>query len=250
MKLVIQRVTRASVQVDQKLASKIGRGLLVLLGIEQGDGMDQVKVLAPKLLKLRLWPDLKDPTKQWASSVMDNDFELLVVSQFTLFATFKKPKPDFHQAMGGVEAEQLYEAFNATLRESGAKVETGIFGAMMQVELCNDGPVTVELVSNPDGATPKTSASTPKSSATKSSVTPKASAPPATNLQDVQEEELLLRQPYLGGFLPSALDAQRFEELCAQSPGGTCIRRSGLAANRARWFEHVASFSALERSLW
>ena len=78
--------------------------------------------------------------------------ELLVVSQFTLFATFKKPKPDFHQAMGGASAEELYEAFVAQLR-TGGRVATGSFGAMMQVELCNDGPVTVELVAAPAGPT-------------------------------------------------------------------------------------------------
>ena len=110
------------------------------------DGMEQVNYLAPKLLKLRLWPDLKDPAKQWASSVTDNNFdarrvaisshtwaqELLVVSQFTLFATFKKPKPDFHQAMGGASAEELYEAFVAQLRTQVKGVATGSFGAMMQ----------------------------------------------------------------------------------------------------------------------
>ena len=97
--------------------------------------------LASKVSRLRLWPDLKDSKKQWASSVVDNGFELMVVSQFTLFATFKKPKPDFHQAMGGNEAEGLYEAFVGKCRSelSPGKVSTGSFGAMMNVELCNDG---------------------------------------------------------------------------------------------------------------
>lgn len=119
-------------------------GLLLLLGIEQGDGLDQVNHLASKVSKLRLWPDLKDSKKQWASSVVDNGFELMVVSQFTLFATFKKPKPDFHQAMGGSEAEGLCEAFVGKCRSelSPGKVSTGSFGAMMNVELCNDGPGT------------------------------------------------------------------------------------------------------------
>merc|ERR1712216_388939 len=103
-------------------------------------------------MKMRLWPCLKEPTKQWASSVVDNDYGVLVISQFTLFATFKKPKPDFHVAMGGDEAQVLYNAFVAKCRTEGKKAERiaeGKFGAMMQVWLVNDGPVTLELVADP-----------------------------------------------------------------------------------------------------
>ncbi|CAL1129829.1 unnamed protein product [Cladocopium goreaui] len=258
MKLVIQRVTSASVKVDGNVCSEIGRGLLVLMGIEQGDAMDQVNYLAPKLLKLRLWPDLKEPGKQWASSVVDNGFELLVVSQFTLFATFKKPKPDFHQAMGGDQAQQLYEAFIKKLAASdGPKaVATGVFGALMQVELCNDGPVTVELVSNPETSkSPETStpSATPKSTATpkgttetvKPAKTAKTSAESAESL-----ETILAQQPYLGGFTPSAKDAKHFEAMQKSNLSGPLQSGSAPAPHTARWFEHIRSFSQMERSQW
>ena len=184
--------------------------MLLLLGIEQGDGLEQVNHLAAKVAKLRLWPDLKDSKKQWASSVVDNGFELLVVSQFTLFATFKKPKPDFHQAMGGSQAEGLYEAFVTKCRSELApeKVSTGSFGAMMQVELCNDGPVTVELVSpSSTQSTDPSAAASAAPSATPSAAPSNAGAarsPTSLSTRDgsspsCQLEELLQMQPYLGG---------------------------------------------------
>ncbi|CAE7453173.1 D-tyrosyl-tRNA(Tyr) deacylase 1 [Symbiodinium microadriaticum] len=243
MKLVIQRVTRASVVIDEKTHSSIGKGLLLLLGIEQGDGLDQVNHLASKVSKLRLWPDLKDSKKQWASSVVDNGFELMVVSQFTLFATFKKPKPDFHQAMGGSEAEGLYEAFVGKCRSelSPGKVSTGSFGAMMNVELCNDGPVTVELLSAPVGAA-NTAPSVAPSASGSASAAPSAS-PTARAADGAELEERLEEKPYLGGYFPTAEDAEYFAKL---SHGG--LPRS--SPNLLRWYEHVASFSERERSLW
>ncbi|CAE7326099.1 Dtd1 [Symbiodinium necroappetens] len=243
MKLVIQRVTRASVVIDEKTHSSIGKGLLLLLGIEQGDGLDQVNHLASKVSRLRLWPDLKDSKKQWASSVVDNGFELMVVSQFTLFATFKKPKPDFHQAMGGSEAEGLYEAFVGKCRSelSPGKVSTGSFGAMMNVELCNDGPVTVELLSAPVGAA-STAPSVAPSASGSASAAPSAS-PTARAADGAELEERLEEKPYLGGYFPTAEDAEYFAKL---SHGG--LPRS--SPNLLRWYEHVASFSERERSLW
>mmetsp|Transcript_41530 Transcript_41530/g.83840 ORF Transcript_41530/g.83840 Transcript_41530/m.83840 type:complete len:192 (+) Transcript_41530:83-658(+) len=161
MKLVIQRVESASVEVGAETISRIGRGLMVLLGIQKGDTLEQVQKLAAKVVKLRLWPATDDPNKPWVSSVIDNGFEILVVSQFTLFATFSKPRPNYVRAMGGDEAEALYEAFLGLLRkELGAeRVAAGRFGAMMTVELRNDGPVTVELVAEP----PEPSAESSKS---------------------------------------------------------------------------------------
>mmetsp|Transcript_90878 Transcript_90878/g.257410 ORF Transcript_90878/g.257410 Transcript_90878/m.257410 type:complete len:185 (+) Transcript_90878:96-650(+) len=154
MKLVIQRVAKASVEVDGEVVSHIGHGLLLLLGIRKGDTLKQAQKLAAKVVKLRMWEDMKDPGKLWASSVADRGYEILVVSQFTLFATFAKPKPNYAAAMGGEEAKALYEAFVDLLRKEvgDTKVATGIFGAMMQVDLRNDGPVTVELVADPDVA--------------------------------------------------------------------------------------------------
>lgn len=229
--------------IDEKTHSSIGKGLLLLLGIEQGDGLDQVNHLASKVSKLRLWPDLKDSKKQWASSVVDNGFELMVVSQFTLFATFKKPKPDFHQAMGGSEAEGLYEAFVGKCRSelSPGKVSTGSFGAMMNVELCNDGPVTVELLSAPVGAA-NTAPSVAPSASGSASAAPSAS-PTARAADGAELEERLEEKPYLGGYFPTAEDAEYFAKL---SHGG--LPRS--SPNLLRWYEHVASFSERERSLW
>mmetsp|Transcript_46450 Transcript_46450/g.92213 ORF Transcript_46450/g.92213 Transcript_46450/m.92213 type:complete len:197 (-) Transcript_46450:68-658(-) len=151
MKLVLQRVTRASVVVEGQSVGSIGPGLVVLFGVQHGDTVSQAQKLARQLTGLRLWPSAEDPTKQWAASVLDREFQLLVVSQFTLFATFKKPKPNFNRAMGGDEAKALYEIFVEECRShiGGERVATGVFGAMMQVDLCNDGPVTVELVADP-----------------------------------------------------------------------------------------------------
>ncbi|CAE6972852.1 Dtd1 [Symbiodinium sp. CCMP2592] len=248
MKLVIQRVTRASVVIDEKIHSTIGKGLLLLLGIEQGDGLEQVNHLASKVSKLRLWPDLKDSKKQWASSVVDNGFELMVVSQFTLFATFKKPKPDFHQAMGGNEAEGLYEAFVGKCRSelSPGKVSTGSFGAMMNVELCNDGPVTVELSAPITGAasTAPSAAPSASGSASGAGASPTARAARAAGCRDGELEERLEQKPYLAGYFPTAEDAEYFAKL--SQPGA----RPPSSPNLLRWYEHVASFSEAERSLW
>lgn len=245
MKLVIQRVARAAVEVEEKIVGSIGPGLLILLGIEQGDTVEQARQLAAKVAKIRLWPDLKDPSRQWASSVIDNEFEMLVVSQFTLFATFKKPKPDFHQAMGGDEATGLYEAFVERCRAetSPSRVATGVFGALMQVDLRNDGPVTVELTSAPparasDGQ--ENAKAAPSRPAGEPSEPKRAQArAPGDDL-----EALLEHQPYVAGFLPSAADNERFRKMRASGVG---LPRT---PNLARWYGHIASFPDCQRSGW
>lgn len=270
MKLVIQRVTNGSVKVDGAIVGQIGRGLVVLLGIEQGDALQQVHQLSAKLLKVRLWPDLKDPSKQWASSVVDNAYELLVVSQFTLFATFKKPKPDFHQAMGGEVAQQLYDTFVEDCRAGLGKsrVATGVFGAMMQVEILNDGPVTVELVNEPGGnAAPSEKGAAPpvKTASAKVEQTPASANKPlaesSASTRDTSSqlatdnlnsgegalEELLGMQPYLGGFQPSKKDAEHFARL--QRTGGRLPNGSSLP-NTARWYTHIESFGVKARLAW
>eukprot|EP00747_Dinoflagellata_sp_TGD_P170177 gnl/TRDRNA2_/TRDRNA2_201071_c0_seq1.p1 gnl/TRDRNA2_/TRDRNA2_201071_c0~~gnl/TRDRNA2_/TRDRNA2_201071_c0_seq1.p1 ORF type:complete len:209 (-),score=36.15 gnl/TRDRNA2_/TRDRNA2_201071_c0_seq1:529-1155(-) len=147
MKLVIQRVESASVEVEGEVVSNIGLGLVILVGVRRGDTIKQARHLADKVVKLRLWPDNEKPGALWKSSVADNGYKVLVVSQFTLFATFTKPKPNFVSAMAAEEARLLYEEFVVQLRRNlgEEKVATGIFGAHMQVSLRNDGPVTVEL---------------------------------------------------------------------------------------------------------
>mmetsp|Transcript_161590 Transcript_161590/g.513544 ORF Transcript_161590/g.513544 Transcript_161590/m.513544 type:complete len:255 (+) Transcript_161590:77-841(+) len=253
MKLVIQRVTHASVVADGEMSGKIGPGLMLLLGVEQGDTLEQALQLATKVLKIRLWPDLKNPQKQWSSSVVDIGYEILVVSQFTLFATFKKPKPDFHQAMGGDEAKSLYEAFVEQCRAGSgdpSRVATGVFGALMQVELCNDGPVTVELVAE-STADKSAAADIPLSGKgpeqTKMSRQPKAASAQlrgsaVEGSPGAQEEALLTHQPYLGGFEPSYADAELFVRCSGVVPDGM--------PHLSRWCEHIASYTALERLQW
>ena len=143
MRLVIQRVSRASVSVDAKVVGQIGSGLLVLVGVAPGDNEADVAWLARKLVGLRVFDDVA--TGQMARSVADISGGILLVSQFTLLASTKKgSKPSFSRAAAPGEAEASYQDFVAAVAgELGRAVETGIFGAAMQVELCNDGPVTL-----------------------------------------------------------------------------------------------------------
>jgi D-tyrosyl-tRNA(Tyr) deacylase len=146
MRFVIQRVSSASVTVDEKIVGQIGKGLLVLVGLKQGDTKEEAQYLVNKAVKCRLWDD-KDG-KSWKCAVPDFDGEILVVSQFTLFGSLKKGnKPDFHLSMKPDEARDLYdetvEMFKKTYKPD--KIQTGEFQALMQVSLTNDGPVTLQL---------------------------------------------------------------------------------------------------------
>lgn len=141
MKFVIQRVKSASVTVEGEIVGKIDRGILVLLGFTSTDNKSSIEFAANKLLSIRLWEDNKG--RNWASSVKDNDYGILVVSQFTLYSFFKGNKPDFHKAMNPTEAIVLYDLFMETLKKKHSKVAAGKFGAMMDVSLVNDGPVTM-----------------------------------------------------------------------------------------------------------
>jgi D-tyrosyl-tRNA(Tyr) deacylase len=142
MRAVIQRVTRASVEVNQENVSQIGRGLLVLLGVELADSQDDAIWLAGKIARLRIFPD---ETGAMNLSVPEIAGDLLVVSQFTLFASTRKGnRPSFLQAAAPDQANQLYEGFCKQLETEIAKpVRRGIFGAKMQIDLLNDGPVTI-----------------------------------------------------------------------------------------------------------
>lgn len=142
MKLVIQRVTEASVTVNSEIVGKISKGYLVLLGVGEHDTEATAKQLADKLVKLRIFSDENDKTNL---SIKDVDGEVLVISQFTLYADCKKNRPSFCHAGKPDLAEHLYEYFMDCLRPQVKNVEHGIFGAMMQVSLCNDGPFTVIL---------------------------------------------------------------------------------------------------------
>lgn len=143
MKGLIQRVKRASVTIDGKLYSEIGHGILVLLGVEKGDEKENAEKLADKLCKLRIFEDENDKMNL---SVQDIKGEILVVSQFTLAGDCKKgTRPSFDKAELPQKANELYEYFNDLIREKNIPVKTGVFGAMMDIELINDGPVTFML---------------------------------------------------------------------------------------------------------
>jgi D-tyrosyl-tRNA(Tyr) deacylase len=143
VKAVVQRCSRAAVRIDGRVAGEIGRGLVALLGVSQGDGDAEARALAAKVAKLRIFPSERRPIDR---SVLDVGGGALVVSQFTLCAdTSKGNRPSFISAAAPEEADRLYELFCACLRELGVPVATGEFGAMMDVELVNDGPVTIVL---------------------------------------------------------------------------------------------------------
>lgn len=139
MRAVVQRIARARVQPG----GEIGSGLCVLLGVARGDGEEQATRLAAKLARLRIFADEEG---RFDRSVLDVGGAVLVVSQFTLIAdTAKGNRPSFGEAARPDEAEPLYERFCAELRALDVPVETGVFGAKMELELVNDGPVTVVL---------------------------------------------------------------------------------------------------------
>ena len=143
MKAVLQRVARASVRVGDEVVGEIGPGLLVLLGVRRGDGVDNAARLAAKTARLRVF---EDAAGRFDRSLLETGGEALVVSQFTLLGdTSKGNRPSFTDAAPPAEAEPLYEAFCAELRALGVRVETGRFGARMAVDLVNDGPVTLTL---------------------------------------------------------------------------------------------------------
>ena len=142
MKLVIQRVTEASVTVDDQIIGQIGTGYLVLLGVGQEDTEDIARKLAEKLIKLRIFSDENGKTNL---SLTDVGGQVLVISQFTLYADCRSNRPGFSKAGAPDLAERLYEYFIACLREKGIQTEHGSFGADMQVRLCNDGPFTILL---------------------------------------------------------------------------------------------------------
>ncbi|MDP1562733.1 MAG: D-aminoacyl-tRNA deacylase [Pirellulaceae bacterium] len=143
MKAVIQRVSRARVEVEQEIVGQIETGLVVLLGVQQGDTERDLMFLIDKTIGLRVFPDSEGKMNL---SVRDVGGSLLVVSQFTLLGDCRKGKrPSFVQAAAPQVANQMYEQFIATARQQGLVVETGVFQVDMQVTLCNNGPVTIIL---------------------------------------------------------------------------------------------------------
>ena len=141
MRVILQRVSRAEVRVEGERIGSIGRGYLLLVGFREGDGEEQLRWMVEKVQGLRLFPDDEGKMNLPIDAVGG---ELLVVSQFTLYADVRKGRrPSFIGAAGPEEAEQLYDRFVVILREGTIPVATGSFGAMMEVDLVNDGPVTL-----------------------------------------------------------------------------------------------------------
>ncbi|MDE6756334.1 MAG: D-tyrosyl-tRNA(Tyr) deacylase [Muribaculaceae bacterium] len=142
MRIVIQRVTQASVSVEPDYVRSIGKGLMILVGVERGDTADDIEYAARKTAMLRVF---NDDAGVMNRSVTEIDGELLAISQFTLLASTRKGnRPSYLRSAGGDEARDLYEAYCRRLAElAGREVKQGIFGADMAVELINDGPVTI-----------------------------------------------------------------------------------------------------------
>ncbi|MGE7673918.1 D-aminoacyl-tRNA deacylase [Lysinibacillus sp. NPDC094403] len=145
MKVVLQRSKAASVTVDGKVTGAIDSGYVLLVGITHEDTQEDVEYLAKKVANLRLWEDADGKMNH---SILEHGGAILSVSQFTLYGDAKKGnRPSFTSAARPEVAEPLWEAFNNALRAHGLHVETGIFGAMMDVALINDGPITILLES-------------------------------------------------------------------------------------------------------
>jgi len=141
MRAVIQRVKNAEVKIDGKIVGKIGKGLLVLLAVHQDDTEDKIERLATKIINLRIFADKDDKMNL---SIKDVGGEILVVSQFTLYGDISKGnRPSFIESAKPDKAVPYYEKFVEKIKVSGLKTATGEFGAMMEVSLINDGPVTI-----------------------------------------------------------------------------------------------------------
>ena len=140
MKVVVQRVNKASVSVNEEIVGKIDKGLCVLVGFTENDTIEDINYIVRKIINLRIFDDENGVMNK---SVLDIDGKILSISQFTLYADTKKGnRPSYIKALGGTEACKLYHQFNELLKEN-VEVETGVFGADMQVEIHNNGPVTI-----------------------------------------------------------------------------------------------------------
>lgn len=143
MRAVVQRVTSSSVSVNENIIGEIGIGFNVLLGISKDDTLEDAKYIKDKIINLRVFHDENDKMNL---SILDIKGEILVISQFTLYGDCRKGRrPNFMEAQGGEEANELYEEFIELIKTSNLKVESGEFGADMKVQINNDGPVTILL---------------------------------------------------------------------------------------------------------
>ncbi|KJE95192.1 histidyl-tRNA synthetase 2 [Capsaspora owczarzaki ATCC 30864] len=196
MRAVIQRVISASVTVDAEVVGSVGRGLCVLVGIHKNDTRDDLELLVRRILNAKLFSsvpeadgsggDAASTGKPWQLNVTEAGLGVLCVSQFTLYATLNKgKKPDFHSAMGSAESREFYNDFLAEMRRQYQpdRIQDGRFGAMMQVQLINDGPVTIIV----DTATEVSSAPSSRN------ITPNASSTALSSLAEASDKAL--KQP-------------------------------------------------------
>ena len=143
MRVLVQRCDKALVRVNDNVVGSINKGLMILVGFTEGDNFDTIKYMADKVVNLRVFDDENGIMNK---SLLDKSFSILSVSQFTLYGDASKGRrPSYVNALNGSLAKPLYDKFNEELRKYGIKVETGIFGGDMKVELINDGPVTIML---------------------------------------------------------------------------------------------------------
>lgn len=141
MRVVVQKVSSSKVTVDEEIIGSIGKGFNLLIGFCKEDTLEDLVYVKEKVLNLRVF---EDENEKLNLSLLDVKGDILAISQFTLYGDCRKGRrPNFMNAMGGEEANELYEKFVSLLKESGLKVETGKFGAHMNVEIINDGPVTI-----------------------------------------------------------------------------------------------------------
>eukprot|EP00850_Spirogloea_muscicola_P011758 SM000074S21668 [mRNA] locus=s74:219853:221862:+ [translate_table: standard] len=146
MRAVVQRVLSARVVVEGRVVSEVGPGLCVLVGLHEADKDADAEFICRRVLNMRLWPD-EATGKAWDKSVVQRNYEVLIVSQFTLYGVLKGNKPDFHVAMPPQQARPFYAALVQRAGEAYRPdaVKDGIFGAMMEVHIVNDGPVTMHI---------------------------------------------------------------------------------------------------------
>ena len=143
MRVLVQRCDKALVRVNDNVVGSINKGLMILVGFTEGDNFDTIKYMVDKIVNLRVFDDENGIMNK---SLLDKSYSILSVSQFTLYGDASKGRrPSYINALNGSLAKPLYDKFNEELRKYGIKVETGIFGGDMKVELINDGPVTIML---------------------------------------------------------------------------------------------------------
>eukprot|EP00826_Nyctotherus_ovalis_P037331 TRINITY_DN3398_c0_g1_i10.p2 TRINITY_DN3398_c0_g1~~TRINITY_DN3398_c0_g1_i10.p2 ORF type:complete len:172 (+),score=34.53 TRINITY_DN3398_c0_g1_i10:890-1405(+) len=156
MRLLIQRILRGAVTVEGKLVGKVNKGIHILLGVTHGDTEADIEHMINRVLALNLWEKGNSTMNQktWDTNLVQNGYDIMVVSQFTLYGYLKGNKPDFHKALEHEQAKDLYIKFVEVLQAKYAKdkVQTGAFGEYMNVELENDGPVTLIIESAPKSA--------------------------------------------------------------------------------------------------